>query len=66
MFDVVEYLIRYDEGDLTKDEFIELFQYLIDTGMAWKLQGSIGRTAAGLIESGLCHAAETCVTDRPD
>lgn len=57
MFDVIEYLIRYDEGDLDKDEFIALFQYLIDTGMAWSLQGSIGRTAAALIENGLCHAA---------
>lgn len=37
-------------------QFIEAWQFLIDTGIAWKLQGWFGRTACGLIEDGVCQA----------
>lgn len=40
-----------------RDEWVEAFQYLIDTGIAWQLQGWFGRTARDLIEAGDCHAA---------
>ena len=33
-------------------EMVELFQHLVDSGLAWELQGSYGRTAAALIEAG--------------
>lgn len=46
------------QGQMDEDETIEMFQDLIDTGMAWSLQGYYGRTAARLIEDGLCHPAE--------
>jgi hypothetical protein len=39
-----------------EDTQIEAWQVLIDTGMAWSLQGSFGRQAAAMIESGVCHA----------
>lgn len=39
-----------------EDELIEAWQYLIDTKLAWQLQGWFGRQAAALIESGVCHA----------
>jgi hypothetical protein len=35
-------------------QLIEAWQYLIDTGIAWKLQGWYGRTANRLIEEELC------------
>jgi hypothetical protein len=35
-------------------EYIQAWQHLIDTGMAWTLQGSFGRTAMDLIEQGYC------------
>ena len=37
---------------------IEAWQHLIDTGAVWSLQGWYGRTAASLIEQGVCHAAQ--------
>lgn len=46
----------FEEG--TEDEVIEAWQYLVDTGMAWKLQGTIGRCAADLIEQGIIRAKE--------
>lgn len=47
-------LLAYELGELSKEESIAMFQDLIDTGMAWQLQGSYGRTAADLIEDGSC------------
>ena len=43
---------RYELGELDEDEVVTLFQHLIDTGIVWHLQGSYGRTATALIESG--------------
>jgi hypothetical protein len=37
-----------------EDETIAAWQYLIDTGMCWSLQGWFGRTASALIEQGVC------------
>lgn len=42
--------------DATRDNFIAAYQFLIDTGMAWTLQGRIGRTARDMIEAGDCIA----------
>ena len=46
----------FDGLDHDADEIVEAFQYLIDTGAAWSLQGFYGRNAAALIEAGLCTA----------
>lgn len=40
------------------DQFIEAWQYLIDTGTVWSLQGWFGRTAENLIEEGYCKFPE--------
>lgn len=45
-------VIAYENGDMTDDQVIEFFQGLVDSGMAWRLQGSYGRMAQALIESG--------------
>ena len=42
----------YEAGRLDAGEEIELFQYLVDDGLVWKLQGHYGRTARRLIEAG--------------
>jgi hypothetical protein len=37
-------------------ELVEAWQFLIDTGLAWTLQGWFGRAASDLIDAGLCHS----------
>ena len=37
----------------TEKEQINAWQYLVDTGMAWTLQGWFGRTAQMLINDGI-------------
>lgn len=44
--------------DADEETTIRAWQHLIDTGLAWKLQGFFGRTATSLIERGICHAKE--------
>ena len=37
----------------TEEQIIEAWQHLVNTGLAWKLQGWFGRTAERLIEAGV-------------
>jgi len=52
-FDLTTRIIAFETGETTEEEVIELFQYLVNTGLAWSLQGTYGRTAEALIEAGL-------------
>jgi hypothetical protein len=49
-------LLQFEDGALDDDQVVDLFQRLVDSGLAWSLQGSYGRMAAGLIEAGLVVA----------
>jgi hypothetical protein len=52
---MLEDIIRYEQGGMDTEEAIGFFQGLIDSGLAWRLQGHYGRTAKDLIENGFCH-----------
>lgn len=45
-------IIEYEEGEMSDEEIRGFFQSLVDTGLAWQLQGHYGRTAAAMIEAG--------------
>jgi len=38
----------------SEEQYISAWQHLIDTGIAWTLQGWFGRNAAAMIKSGYC------------
>ena len=40
---------------LNESQNNQIWQHLVDTGMAWSLQGWYGRTASAMIEAGIIH-----------
>ena len=44
--------------EASEKQQVEAWQLLIDTGLAWKLQGFFGRQAKQLIEAGICRPAK--------
>jgi hypothetical protein len=54
--DLARRIDAYEEGELGDDEIVRLFQELVDTGLAWELQGHYGRRAVSLIEQGLVRS----------
>jgi hypothetical protein len=56
-------IIGYEEGALSDDDVIKLFQGLVDSGLAWSLQGHYGRTALELIRMGLVEENRKVVND---
>lgn len=47
----------FDGEEHTEEEIIDAWQFLINTGICWQLQGWYGRTAKCLIDRGICQAA---------
>jgi hypothetical protein len=49
--------ISEDDDDI-EEVYISACQHLIDTGLAWQLQGFFGRACREMISNGLCSAAK--------
>ena len=57
-FDSLAFIMAYESGELSDDKIIAGFQELVNSGLAWSLQGSYGRMARALIDAGYIHAKE--------
>lgn len=54
-FNAVGIAEGFIEAD-SEEQVIEAWQFLVDSGLAWQLQGFFGRTATQLIEQGVISA----------
>jgi hypothetical protein len=52
--ELVDNLIKFDNGDMTDEEIISFMQELIDTEVIGSLEGRYGRAAMSLIRAGRC------------
>lgn len=52
---LTDLIIRFEMGEMEDWEVTDFFQLLINTGLAWTLQGSYGRQAEAMIDMGLCQ-----------
>lgn len=52
---IFEAIIIIEDAQDDIELALEAWQHLIDTGACWSLQGWYGRTAAWLIEAGICQ-----------
>ena len=55
MSDLVDKIIDFEAGNLDEQATLEFFQQLVDSGLAWTLQGNYGRQAQTLINEGLIN-----------
>jgi len=53
ILDYAPQLYAWEAGELNLEETVSLFQYLVDEGHCWRLQGFYGRTAEDLLQAGL-------------
>ena len=60
---MIDLMIRYESGELSDKEELNLFSQLIKSGRVWRLQGHYGRTATALIND-LWLTPEGDITDK--
>jgi hypothetical protein len=49
----IDDIMAFEDGTISQDRKVTMFQHLVDTGHAWTLQGFYGREACQLIVAGL-------------
>jgi len=62
-YDLVGNIIKYEHGELDSIETLKLFSYLINTGLAWQLQGMYGKAAERLINEGIISKIGIILTE---
>lgn len=53
----IKRIMDFENGELSEDDEIDMFQKLINSGDVWHLQGSYGRHAMNLLRAGKCELA---------
>ena len=64
--EVVGLIMDYEGGDIDEEDAIALFQHLVNTGLAWQLQGHYGRTAQALLDQGIITRPNESVNEAED
>jgi len=52
-------ITQFENGELDKQQTIELFQYLIDNDLLWAMSDFYQKAARDLMRLGLCHEHAT-------
>ena len=60
---MINRLTEYEQGSMSEDETVEMFQDMVSTGIVWELQGHYGRTAVQLIRDGLIQTPSMDIFD---
>ncbi len=56
-------ILEYESGEMSNEQdILDFFQELVNTGLAWELQGQYGRTAMNLLNGGLIELASNTIT----
>lgn len=63
MTDRLGQMVAWEEGELSEEGTRDLFQALVNNGMAWRLQGMYGRQAAALLDAGKISSPFEVVAD---
>ena len=58
MSELVNRIMSFESGEMEEHEVYAFFQFLIDTGLIYGLQGSYQRTAQQLLDAGLIYKTE--------
>ena len=58
-----EDVVAIENGEVEPDAYYDAVQRAINSGQAWSLQGSFGRTMMGAIDSGHCLLGKTSARD---
>lgn len=52
--ELLETMIKWEQGDLDRHQTYALFQILIDSRLIWRLHNFYGRKAMELLDAGHC------------
>jgi hypothetical protein len=63
MKDIAIDLMSFESDELEIDEIVELFAFLIRSGLVWTLEGWYGRAALDLIDAGIISSEGEILTE---